>query len=168
MPGWCKGIEIATAGALALLAACAQTPTPTTPSVIVPAYAESEDERLRQAMADLAAGNYEAAWFRFWDLALVGHPVAQINLAQMYREGLGIPVEPQVARHWVELAATADHPLAQYRLGELYETSAGGGATSVDLQAAALWYERAAAQGFTPAAAAAERVRRRLRQSSTY
>jgi TPR repeat protein len=166
MSGWRKRIEVATASALALLAACAQTPTP--PSVIVPAYAESEDERLRQAMADLAAGNYEAAWFRFWDLALDGHPAAQINLAQMYREGLGIPVEPQVARRWVELAATADHPLAQYRLGELYETSAGGGATSVDLQAAALWYERAAAQGFTPAAPAAERVRRRLRQTSTY
>ena len=161
MPGWRKWIEMAAAGALALLAACAETPAP--PPVTVPAYAESDDERLRQAMADLAAGNNEAAWFRFWDLALAGNPTAQINLAQMYRDGLGIPVEPQVARRWVELAATADHPLAQYRLGELYETSADGGDSSVDLRAAALWYERAAAQGFTPAAAAAARVRRKLR-----
>lgn len=158
MPGWRRLIETTVASAMALMAACAETIPP--PQHVAPAYAGGEDERLRRALADLEAANYEAAWFRFWDLALEGNAAAQINLAQMYRDGLGIPVEPQMARRWVELAATSDHPLAQYRLGELYESN---GKNRLDLKAAELWYERAAAQGFTPAEEAAARVRRKLR-----
>lgn len=142
--------------AIALLAGDLDRPE----AAFVPPYAESEDERLRRALADLEAGNYESAWFRLWDLSLEGETAAQVNLAQLYRDGLGIPIEPQVARRWIELAATAGHPLAQYRLGELYET---GGDGRLDLQIAALWYERAAQQGFDPAKEAATRVRRRLR-----
>jgi hypothetical protein len=140
-----------------LFVACAEIPPPEN---IAPAYADGEDERLRQAMADLEAGNYEAAWFRLWDLSLEGHPAAQVNLAQLYREGHGIPVDPRLARRWIELAATSGHPLAQYRLGELYEQSGDG---RLDLQVAALWYERAARQGFAPARAAAARLRQQLR-----
>lgn len=156
MSSWKLIAILAVTCAMALPSCAVAPPRP----AIVPAYADGEDERLRRALADLEAGNYEAAWFRLWDLAIEGDPAAQINLAQLYREGLGIPVDPRVARRWIELAATSGHPLAQYRLGELYETDAD---SRLDLQVAELWYERAAEQGFAPARDAATRVRRRLR-----
>ncbi len=69
-----------------------------------------------------------------------------------------------MARRWIEQAAASGHPLGQYRLGEIYETQARRSDSRVDLQAAALWYERAAEQGFEPASSASMRVRQRLTQ----
>lgn len=132
------------------------------PAAIVPAYADDHDERLQRALADLEAGNHEAAWFRLWDLALEGNTAAQVNLAQLYRDGLGVPADPQTARRWIERAATSGHPLAQYRLGEFYEEEAQ---SRVELQAAELWYKRAAEQGLTGAEEAAQRLQLRLRRT---
>lgn len=153
---------LAVASAALLLAQCLPAPPPGA-SDRAPAFATGEDVRLRQALTALEAGDAETAWFRFWELAIEGDPAAQVNLAQLYREGLGIPAEPRVARRWIELAANSGHPLGQYRLGEIYEASAGR-SNRVDLQAAALWYERAAEQGFEPASTAYMRVRQRLTQ----
>jgi TPR repeat protein len=131
-----------------------------------PAFASGEDFRLREALQALESGDAETAWFRFWELAIEGDPAAQVNLAQLYRIGTGIPAEPRVARRWIEMAATSGHPLGQYRLGELYETNANRTGSRVDRQAAALWYERAAEQGFDPARAALARLRQPIDLSS--
>jgi len=152
---------VAVASLALLLTQCAPAPLPTIADR-APPFAIGADVRLREALAALESGDAEAAWFRFWELAREGDPAAQVNLARLYSEGLGIPAEPRVARRWIELAASSGHPLGQYRLGEIYETSAGG--SRVQLQAAALWYERAAEQGFEPASGASMRVRQRLTQ----
>ncbi len=147
-----------------LLAQCSAASPPPRAIERAPAFATGADVRLREALAALEAGDADTAWFRFWELAIDGDPAAQVNLARLYRDGVGIPAEPGVARRWIELAATSGHPLGQYRLGEIYEASAGRSDNRVDLQAAALWYERAAEQGFEPASTAFMRVRQRLTQ----
>lgn len=145
------------------LAQCSAAPHPVAADH-APAFATGADVRLREALTALDAGDAETAWFRFWELAVEGDPAAQVNLARLYREGIGIPAEPRVARRWLERAATSGHPLGQYRLGEMYESSASRGDNRVELQAAALWYGRAAEQGFEPASVAYMRVRQRLTQ----
>jgi len=119
--------------------------------------AGSADRRLGEALAALDAGDAETAWFLLWDMSIDGDPAAQVNLASLYRDGTGIPADPRLERRWLELAATAGQPLAQYRLGELYEADRDD---DVNRQAAVLWYERAAAQGLEPARAAVARLRR--------
>ena len=146
-----------------LLAQCSNAP-PLVVSDRAPIFAIGADVRLREALAALDAGDAETAWFRFWELAVEGDPAGQVNLARLYREGIGIPAEPLVARRWLERAAISGHPLGQYRLGEIYESSASRSDSRVELQAAALWYERAAEQGFEPAGVAYMRVRQRLTQ----
>jgi TPR repeat protein len=137
-----------------LLTQCAEeTHSPVEP---LASRSETEDYRLREAFAALESGDHETAWFRLWDMAIEGDPVAQVHLARLYREGTGIPADPRIERRWIEHAATAGHPLAQFRLGELYEA---GGGDAVNRQAAALWYERAAAQGYGPARQALQRLR---------
>lgn len=141
-----RSATLAVASLALLLVQCAEAPR----------AVESEDYRLREALAALDSGDHETAWFRLWDMAIDGDPAAQTHLARLYREGLGIPADPLLERRWIEHAATAGHPLAQYRLAELYE-AAGGDAVS--RQAAALWYERSAAQGHAPARQALQRLR---------
>jgi TPR repeat protein len=121
-------------------------------------FSGSADDRLSEALAALDAGDGETAWFLLWDMAIDGDPAAQVNLASLYRDGTGIPPDPRLERRWLELAATAGQPLAQYRLGEIYETSPDD---TVNRQAAELWYGRAAAQGLVPARAALARLRQK-------
>lgn len=154
---------VAVASLALLLTQCAPASSPSITDH-APPFAIGADVRIREALAALEAGDAEAAWFRFWELAQAGDPAAQVNLGRLYSEGLGIPAEPHVARRWIELAASSGHPLGQYRLGEIYETTAGGNDSRIELQAAALWYERAAEQGFEPASTAYMRVRQRLTQ----
>ncbi len=59
-----------------LLTQCADG---TLSSVEPPAVqAENEDHRLREALAALESGDPETAWFRLWDMAIEGDPLAQV------------------------------------------------------------------------------------------
>lgn len=103
------------------------------------------------------AGDVESAWLQFWMLAQDGDAAAQYNLAQFYRQGIGVEVDLREARRWYERAANQGHGFAQYALGLMYETGDGG---RRDLSQARTWYARAADQRVDAAIDALDRLAR--------
>jgi len=78
------------------------------------------------ALGDIQAG--VAAWqagddaraVAIWrPLAAAGYADAQYNLAQAYRLGRGVAMDPKAARDWYRKAAEQDHPQAQANYGLL-------------------------------------------------
>ena len=112
-------------------------------------------QQLQQAAASYAKGDIESAWFGFWVLAQKGDPLAQFNLAQLYRLGQGIPVDLQRARYWYAEAAARGNGPAQFNLGLMYEHGYG---TPVDRTDARAWYRRAAAQNIAEAVEGLQRL----------
>ncbi|GAB6054039.1 hypothetical protein JCM17960_28590 [Magnetospira thiophila] len=76
--------------------------------------------------------------------AAAGDPRDQYGLAEAYRTGQGVPVEPMAAVKWYSEAARQGHIDAQYQLGHLYETGTG---VRQDPKRAAEWYRLAAKLG---------------------
>jgi TPR repeat protein len=83
-----------------------------------------------------------------------GLPTAQADLADMYLKGeLGAP-DLRRALPLLEAAAAANHPLAQYQLGQFYETGAPP-LVPQNLETARRLYAAAASHGMKEAAARA-------------
>lgn len=110
---------------------------------------------LAAAVAASAKNDWQSAWFGFWSLARQGDPVAEFDLAQLYRLGRGIPPDLQQAFYWYGKAAAQGHAYAEFNLGVMYEL---GQATPRDLDQARIWYRRAAAQDIAAATAALHRL----------
>jgi TPR repeat protein len=83
-----------------------------------------------------------------------GLPTAQADLADMYLKGEIGPPSLNRALPLLEAAAAANHPVAQYQLGELYETGAPP-LVPQDLDVARQLYAAAAKHGMKEAAARA-------------
>jgi hypothetical protein len=79
-----------------------------------------------------------------------GLPTAQADLAVMLLDGEAGPPDPTAALPWLVLAADAHHPIAEYRLGRLYED---GTLVAKDLAKAQALYEEAARRGVEEARA---------------
>jgi TPR repeat protein len=62
----------------------------------------------------------------------------------MYDRGLGVPHNPEKARHWYLQAANQGDPDAQTNLGVMYMDGEGG---PVDLETGIDWIKKAAAKG---------------------
>lgn len=77
--------------------------------------ANAAAEKGRQARA---GGDYPQAARRFRLAAELGEPEAQYLLAELYRDGQGVPQNHQDARHWSERAARQGHAPAQLALAE--------------------------------------------------
>jgi localization factor PodJL len=69
---------------------------------------------------------------------------AEIEIAQRFLEGRTVPRDPKVAADWLQTAADAGSPFAQYRLGALYEKGVG---VAKDAARARALYTRAADAG---------------------
>jgi len=81
-----------------------------------------------------------------------GLPTAQADLADMYLKGELGPPDLARALPLLEAAAAANHPLAQYQLGQFYETGAPPFVPQ-DLETARQLYAAAAKHGMPDAAA---------------
>ncbi len=110
---------------------------------------------LQAALTASAKGDWPDAWFGFWTLARQGDPIAEFDLAQLYRLGRGIPQDLQQAFYWYGKAAAQGHAYAEFNLGVMYEL---GQATPRDLDQARAWYGRAAAQDIAAATDALRRL----------
>ena len=69
---------------------------------------------------------------------------AEFELALRLLDGRGVARDPHAAAQWFEQAATRGLPIAEYRLGALYEKGIG---VTRDLPAAMGWYVKAATAG---------------------
>lgn len=76
-------------------------------------------------------------------LARKGDMFAQYNLGLIYRDGMGVPPDPEQALEWFAKAAEQGYAPAQFALGSLYYTGMG---TERDYETAFSLFQRAAAQ----------------------
>jgi len=99
------------------------------------------------AMLAYQAGDYKRAFTIWLSQAQNGAPIAQANIAHMYRLGQAVPKNAAIAAEWYDRAAHAGHIIAQYNLASLYRDGVG---VKRDLQQAAYWFEKAALKGDVP------------------
>ena len=99
---------------------------------------------LQEANEALAAKDYAAALKELEPLATKGDAYAQYNLAKMYDDGTGVPLDIKVAESWYRKAAVQGYADAQAMLGILYDNGAG---VPQDYKQAVSWYRKAAEQG---------------------
>jgi len=97
-----------------------------------------------EGLAALDAGDFETALQAWRPLAEAGDAEAQVALAGLYRDGLGLPADLVQAVRWYRRAAEQGDAVAQLNLGDLYARGAG---LPRDLVQAHLWLSLAAAQG---------------------
>lgn len=95
-------------------------------------------------LAAYDAGDYEAAVAAWRPLAEAGDSDAQVALAGLFQDGLGVERSLDQAIEWYRRSAEAGHPVAQLNLGDIYARGAGG---PRDLVEAYVWLTLAARQG---------------------
>ena len=75
-----------------------------------------------KAFKALERGDYETASFYLSFFASNGDSVAQYNMGILYRDGLGVEKNPEVALSWFYLAAQQRHMLSNFAIAKLIET----------------------------------------------
>ena len=95
----------------------------------------SEPEELPAAIAPLSLRN----------AALAGDPIAAYTIADRFLAGKGVARDPSKAARWYERSAKAGLPLAEFKLGVLYERGEEG--LTADRASALGWYEKGAGHG---------------------
>ena len=104
-----------------------------------PAFAD-----FRDGLAAYDAGDFAAALEAWRPLAEAGDGAAQLALAGLYQDGLGVGRDLAEAARWYRRAAEAGEPVAQLNLGDLYARGLG---VERDLGLAAYWLTLSARQG---------------------
>lgn len=127
-----SGVDWKELNAFSAIPACkrAANLNPDTPAVqafLARAYDKAED--LQQALS-----HYRTA-------AAAQDPMAQTNLALMYRKGQGVTQDDQIAVSLLKRAADQGYPIAETQLGWMYEK---GRAVPQDDALAVFWYRKAA------------------------
>lgn len=87
-----------------------------------------------------------AGWLR--KAAEEGLPQAQMLLAELYLQGMGVPRDPAAGATWLRQAAEQNYPHAGCALARLYRDGTG---VSRSLDEAARWFRREAEAGCTTA-----------------
>lgn len=80
---------------------------------------------LAAGLAAYDAGDYALARAEWQPLAQAGDPEAQIALAGLYVQGLGLARDPAMAVYWYRQAACRGAVVAQLNLGDLYDRGLG-------------------------------------------
>jgi len=104
-------------------------------------------------------GDFSLALKEWTPLAEKGEARAQVILATMYMDGLGVAKAPKTAMQWLVLAAKQGHVRAQTYLAYLYED---GYAEAPNLSQAHMWLKIAAARGDPLAALNLNRISKKL------
>lgn len=98
----------------------------------------------RAALLDTSRGKTGAAeavtWLR--QAANGGHTGAMLQLGKLYRNGVGMPQNYELAEKWIRSAADTGDSDAMVELGRLYRSGLGVNANQVQ---AYVWFNRAAA-----------------------
>lgn len=108
-------------------------------SLASPAWASFSD-----GLKAYDAGDYAGALAAWRPLAEAGETRAQISVAELYAEGLGVRRDLRAAADWYRRAARRGDAVAQLNLGDDYATGRG---VTRDPIAAYLWLDLAARQG---------------------
>jgi S1-C subfamily serine protease len=93
------------------------------------------------------SGDFATALKEWRPLANRGDVQAQINLADIYYHGRGVPPDSKEAVKWLKSAAVQGDSIAAYQLGVIYKLGYGLPAVPRDRDEAALWYQIAVNRG---------------------
>lgn len=100
---------------------------------------------LAEAHAAYSRGDTRTAYASFLKAAREGSAEAQIGLAEMLAEGIGVGKNDAEAVSWYRKAAEQGAPIAQYVLGNRYREGRG---VAADPAQAADWYRKSAERGY--------------------
>lgn len=112
------------------------------------AYANEADDLNNMGSKFTASKNYTKAASYFLKAAKMGSAEAQCNIANCYRTGQGVKIDPVKAVYWFDKAAKQGIADAQFWLGMCYYQ--GTGVEKTPVIAYTLW-EKAALQDHTEA-----------------
>lgn len=104
--------------------------------------------------------NFEDAAYWFRKAASNGHAKAQYAISQCFATGKGVLPDKRVAAEWCWRAAQQGLPEAQYQLGIIYLTGDG---MPLSLSKALFYFELAAKQNYSDAAAHVEELRKKMK-----
>ncbi len=110
-------------------------------------------------LAAYDAGDYASSLAVWLPLAEAGNSEAQLAVAGLYLNGLGVARRPEEAARWYGHAAAAGDPVARLNLGDLYARGLG---VPRDLVRAFAWLSLAAEQGRVWAARRRDEIGGRL------
>ena len=94
--------------------------------------------------AALLGKNYSLALSKYKSAAVKNNAYAQLQIGNMYKEGLGVAQDYAEAVKWYKLAAAQGHAGAQYNLGLMYDKGQG---VVQDYVRAHMWWNLAAVKG---------------------
>jgi len=106
-------------------------------------HASRED--LEQGQMALRAHQFDKALLAFQRGAAAADGHAMNDLGNIYRDGLGVPLDIEKARQWYEKGAAAGDGHAMNNLGVLYSSGRG---VPKDYEQARIWYEKGSAAGY--------------------
>lgn len=108
----------------------------------------AQADPFKLAIRAFQQGDHATALELWGKLAEGGDARSQYNVAQMYRQGIGVEQSYARAAHWYRKAAEQDHRDAQYILGLLFFNGDG---VAQDEKQAAHWFRTAANAGHASA-----------------
>lgn len=103
-----------------------------------------EELRYEEAMEAARLRDFSEALLSWRKLADQNNKQAQYRLGAMYRRGLGVKPNLELAAQWFKKAAENGHARAQYNLGVLYQKGLGVKKNPI---AAERWFHKAKANG---------------------
>ena len=112
--------------------------------IALPALAGAD---LRDGQAAYDRGDYTTAFAEFTRAAEQGNLGAQYRLGQMYRKGLGVVRNDDLALHWIRSSAEQGFSVAEVSLGTMYSQGDG---VARDYVQAYIWFDVAAKQTIDP------------------
>lgn len=99
------------------------------------------------ALAAYRAGDFDRAADIWRERAAAGDVNAKVNLAYLYEQGKGVPLDRRRSIELYAQAAEAGDAAAQYQLGLMHELGLG---VEADIDEAEYWYGQAIDQGYCP------------------
>lgn len=99
---------------------------------------------LEKGLSAVQSGQWDKAYQQFQRSAAEGNPDAQVNLGNLYLQGLGVERSDLKAYEWYAEAARQGHPQALGKLGIMHYQGLG---VAEDHAAAADWFRKAAEKG---------------------
>lgn len=117
--------------------------------IATPKHRSVSVDPMATALAAANAGDYRMALSIWEPLARSGVARAQNNIGACFAEGLGVPIDRQLALQWLRLAAEAGDPVGERNYAAFHLQGLTG--VDADYTVAADYYRRAALQGDAPA-----------------
>ena len=103
--------------------------------------------------------DFKTAYKLFLPLAEQGNAIAQLNLGDMYLEGLGVPQDNKEAVKWTRLSAEQGDAEAQYNLGQMYYKGQG---VQQDYVSAHMWFNLSGSNGYKDAVGSRKKVEKKM------